>query len=85
MVPTLLEHLFGQSWTAGSLLNNSTFLTLATVLLPFYGGALTAVAIGLVGRHLLGVEFGKSVILTVIALVFYYLVHMAAFGLLLPY
>ena len=85
MVPTLLEHLFGQSWTAGSLLNNSTFLPLATVLLPFYGGAITAAAIGLVGRHLLGVEFFKSVMLTVIALILYYLAHLAAFGMLTSY
>ncbi len=85
MTLTFFSDVANPSWTMGSLLDNHTFVTLATVLLPFYGGALTAVAIGLVGRHLLGVEFGKSVILTVIALVFYYLVHMAAFGLLLPY
>ncbi len=85
MTLTFFSDVANPSWAMGSLLDNHTFVTLATVLLPFYGGALTAVAIGLVGRHLLGVEFGKSVILTVIALVFYYLVHMAAFGLLLPY
>lgn len=85
MTLSLFGDLANQSWTMGSLLDNYTFVTLATVLLPFYGGALTAAAIGLVGRHLLGVEFGKSVILTVIALVFYYLSHLVAFGLLVPY
>ena len=85
MTLSLFGDLANQSWAMGSLLDNYTFVTLATVMLPFYGGALTAVAIGLVGRHLLGVEFGKSVILTVIALVFYYLAHLVAFGLLVPY
>ncbi len=69
----------------GSLLHNSTFVTLATVMLPFYGGAITAVAIGLVGRHLLGVDFVKCVILTAFALVLFHLAHLATHGVLTPY
>ena len=85
MILGFFEDLIRHSWSVGSLRDNHTFLTLATVMLPFYGGAITAVAIGLVGRHLLGVEFVKSVILTAIALVLYYLVHWLAFGMLGPY
>lgn len=85
MASTFFGDLFSHSWGIGSLLGNHTFITLATVMLPFYGGAITAVAIGLVGRHLLGVEFVKCVILTAFALVLYYLAHLAALGMRVPY
>ncbi len=85
MTQNLVMTVIRPTWSMGSLLDDYTFVTLANVLLPFYGGAITAVAIGLVGQHLLGVEFFKSVILTVIALAFYYLVQFLAFGVLMPY
>ncbi len=85
MILTFFEDLISHSWSMGSLRDNYTFLTLATVMLPFYGGAITAVAVGLVGRHLLGVEFVKCVILTAIAVLLYYLSHWLAFGMIDPY
>ncbi len=85
MISTFFGDLFSHSWGIGSLLGNHTFIALATVMLPFYGGAITAVAIGLVGRHLLGVDFVKCVILTAFALVLFHLAHLATHGVLTPY
>ncbi len=59
-----------------SLLNDHTFLTVATASLPLYSVVASAVLTGTVGKVLLRVDFGKSFLLTIVVLVAFYLAQM---------